>query len=97
MQYRRLHCWDCGTQVVNEDKGRYTPMPLLREVTFTLSNGGYMESPFCLACAERPWPQERLDAFKEAADKAAGEVRPVSIVRVERVEQRVLPIAGVLA
>lgn len=96
MQYRRLHCWDCGTQVVAEDKGRYSPMPLLREVTFTLSNGGYMESPFCQTCAERPWPQARLDAFKAAADAAAGEVRPIVITRVEKVERRVLPIAGVL-
>lgn len=97
MQYRRLHCWDCGTQVVAEAQGRFYSMPFLREVTFTLSGGGCMRSPFCNVCAESAWPQERLDAFKEAADRAAGEVRPGTITAVEKIEARVLPIAGVLA
>lgn len=97
MQYRKLHCWDCGAQVVAEAGGRFYAMPTLREVTFTLSDGGYMESPFCQACAEKAWPQERLDAFKEATDKAAGQKRPFTITAAEKVESRTLPIAGVLA
>lgn len=97
MQYKRLHCWDCGTQVVAEANGRFYPLPQLREVTFGLSNGGYMESPFCHDCAEKEWPAERLQAFKDATDVAAGEVRTFSILRYEKVEVRTLPIAGVLS
>ena len=97
MKYHRLHCWDCGVQIVEQQGTRYLSTPQLREVVFECSNGSYMKSPFCVECAEKPWPLSRLVDFKAAADLAAGAHRPFSIVRAEAVVPVNSEIAGVLS
>ena len=95
MTFKRFHCWDCGARIVEATNGGYATLPACREVKFGLSDGSYMQSPFCMECAERPWPRERLIDFKVAADRASG-YRPVDIVRVEEILTSPVRISGVL-
>lgn len=92
MVYQRLHCWDCGQQIVEQRGAQYIPMPHLREVIFDNSDGSYMQSPFCQGCAERVWTPERLAEFKRATDEAAGAMRPFTIVRAAAVK----PVTGII-
>ena len=66
MKYKKLHCWDCGTQIIDEANGKHALLPNFQQVRFNLSNGSYMENPFCRDCAARPWGASRLEEYRQA-------------------------------
>lgn len=68
MIYKPLHCWDCGVQVIFGERGTYEPGSDLRLVRFDLGDGSYCESPFCVACADKPWVFGRLKQFEHAVN-----------------------------
>ena len=97
MQYKPLHCWDCGTQVIGGEQGKYESLSNMRQVKFSLSDSSYCESPFCHECAERPWTVERCAAFKAAVDLVSEHFRPLQILAVNGQAPLTEPILAVLS
>ena len=88
MQYKRLCCWDCGVQVINENRGHHSLLPNYSHVRFHLSNGAYMENPFCQDCAARPWPASRLEEYRQAIEKVAPQFRAIAITEMAGLQPR---------
>ena len=95
MQFKLFHCWDCGSQVLLKTPSSIEPTFDMRQVRFRLEGGSYCESPFCHACAIRPWPPERIEAFETALNKVRGK-DPVHVVEYEGYRAMSDPIVGVL-
>lgn len=96
MQFKLLHCWDCGTPVLLKTASNIEPTFDMRQVRFGLSNGSYCESPFCHSCAIRPWSPERLEAFEAAVNAVRPKNDQISVASFEGYRAMHEPIVGVL-
>ena len=79
MRFHPLHCWDCGTRIIEGTRGAYNALPSLRLVRFHLTGNAYCESPFCVACAGRAWTPGRLRAFEEAVNQTSPIRVPIGV------------------
>ena len=96
MKCRPLHCWDCGIQVIEGEKGTFKASSLLRQVKFSLTGGAYCESTFCKDCAALPWDTERVQEFKDAVDEVSLGFRPYRITAVDGASVLSEPIMGIV-
>lgn len=96
MQFKKLHCWDCGVQVIGYEQGKCTLLPNFQQVKFNLSNGSYMENPFCRDCAARPWSASRLEAFRKAITYVDPRFNSIAVTEMVELTPRPDTVAGVV-
>lgn len=88
MQFKLLHCWDCGNRIIDGDKpGPYTLRSTYRLVRFGLGDGSYCEPGFCDICADKPWPVPRMLDLERAVNATRLQPQlPIRIVKMESVK-----------